>query len=291
MSEEPPQKIRKIDNNQIKIVKVVPIIDPKLTSETVPSTAFQALRLENKKVIGQIIGHLKELPEKFQHLKRVGKDGSVLIAESERIAHQIVSDLNNPNVRVEDLMTVHVPSIKPVTRRQFDFAKQLWSTGFHPNHEVEQVLDGSFLTANLKDYIIRWIQKAAELGDGCVAVQNDVVLSSGSSSSHPLGHPVMEMVGNIPKRSGSDYLGTGCDVFLINEPCAMCSMALVHFRIKRLFYVQNTDNGVLKEDGWQLHLERSINHHYDVFRVEIDRSSNTNNGLGFVMGSICTNSK
>ncbi|EGT34868.1 hypothetical protein CAEBREN_06913 [Caenorhabditis brenneri] len=101
----------------------------------------------------------------------------------------------------------------------------------------------------------------------------------------------MEMVGNIPKRTGSDYLGTGCDVFLIKEPCAMCSMALVHFRIKRLFYVQNTENGVLKENGWQLHLERSINHHYDVFRVEIDSSSNVNNGCDFVIESICTNSK
>ena len=77
--------------------------------------------------------------------------------------------------------------------------------------------------------------------------QSNSVLSSGCPSTHPLGHPVMEMVRNLRKRTGSDYLGTGSDVFLVNEPCAMCSMALVHFRIKRLFYVRNSKNGVLKD--------------------------------------------
>lgn len=76
--------------------------------------------------------------------------------------------------------------------------------------------------------------------------QNDSLLSSGRPSSHPLGHAVMEMVGSLPKRDSSEYLGTGCDVFLVNEPCAMCAMALVHFRIKRLYYVRKTDNGVLE---------------------------------------------
>lgn len=38
-------------------------------------------------------------------------------------------------------------------------------------------------------------------------------------------------------------------------------------------------------DGWQLHLEPSINHHYEVFRVEIPEES-------FEISKVsCTNSK
>lgn len=291
MIEEPPQKLRKIDDDLIKIVNVVPILDFKLSCDTVPSTPFQALRLEDKKIIGKIIGRLKELPEQFQHLKRVGKDGSVLIAECEEPAKNIISTLDHPDIKLDDLKTVLVPSIKPLTRRQFDFAKKLWPTGFHPNHEIEQALSGAFLTASFKEYISRWIQKTLELGGGCLSVQNGALLSSGSPSSHPLGHAVMEMVGNLPKRTGSDYLGTGSDVFLINEPCAMCSMALVHFRIKRLFYVRSTENGVLKEDGWQLHLEPLINHHYEVFRVQVSNNWDNNTFSSSVKSSLCTRSQ
>uniref|UniRef100_A0A8R1HI78 CMP/dCMP-type deaminase domain-containing protein n=1 Tax=Caenorhabditis japonica TaxID=281687 RepID=A0A8R1HI78_CAEJA len=243
--EEPAKKIRKIDF--CSEIKVIPILDPKLTANTVPSTSYQAISLDNKKVIGQIIGRLKELPERLQHLKRVGKDGSVLISESREGAEKIIDELGNGEVRVENLKTVQVPSIKPSTRRQFDYAKQLWPTGFHPDHEIERLLDGTFLTSSHREYISSWIQKAIEIGNGSIAVQDSVLLSSASPSAHPLGHSVMEMVGSLPKRSESEYLGTGCDVFLANEPCAMCAMALVHFRVKRVFYACESKNGVLKE--------------------------------------------
>ncbi|PIC42877.1 hypothetical protein B9Z55_009811 [Caenorhabditis nigoni] len=291
LTEEPPQKIRKLNSsietpNLVKL-EVIPILDPKLKCSEIPTTSFQAIQLENKRVIGQIIGRLKELPEEFQHLKRVGKDGSVLISENKNDSEQIVLDLGNPVVQLKNLKTILVPAIKPLTRRQFDFAKQVWPTGFHPNHEIERILDGSWLTESLKVYIIKWSQYAIDLKNGCISVQNDVLLSSGSPSTHPLGHAVMEMVGNLPKRTGSDYLGTGADVFLVNEPCAMCSMALVHFRIKRLFYVRSSKNGILKDDGWQLHLEPSINHHYEVYKVNLPENEDdirelsvpTNNSL------------
>uniref|UniRef100_A0A1I7SZ59 CMP/dCMP-type deaminase domain-containing protein n=1 Tax=Caenorhabditis tropicalis TaxID=1561998 RepID=A0A1I7SZ59_9PELO len=287
MQEEPPQKIRKINRSLVTRIEVVPILDPKLTCETVASTSFQALQLKSKKKL--IIGRLKDLPESFQHLKRVGKDGSILISQTEETAKEIISDLNSAEARIENLITVQVPSIKPSTRRQFEFAKQLWPTGFHPNHELEQLLDDSFLTPTFKEYISHWVQETLDIDNGCVAVQNNTLLSIGRPSNHPLGHPVMEMVKNLPKRTGSDYLGTGSDVFLVYEPCAMCSMALVHFRVRRLFYVHDSKNGVLKEDGWQLHLEPSINHHYEVFRVKITEDPETNHSSNSY--DSCKNSK
>jgi len=61
------------------------------------------------------------------------------------------------------------------------------------------------------------------------------------------------------------YLCTGYDVYLLQEPCLMCSMALVHSRAKRVFFLRNSDNGALAT-RFQLHSVRELNHHYEVFQ-------------------------
>ncbi|OWM86932.1 hypothetical protein CDL15_Pgr015968 [Punica granatum] len=63
------------------------------------------------------------------------------------------------------------------------------------------------------------------------------------------------------------YLCTGYDIYLAWEPCVMCAMALVHQRIRRIFYAfPNASAGALGSVQ-RLQGEKSLNHHYAVFRV------------------------
>ncbi|XWS24662.1 hypothetical protein CRYUN_Cryun27aG0001900 [Craigia yunnanensis] len=63
------------------------------------------------------------------------------------------------------------------------------------------------------------------------------------------------------------YLCTGYDIYLVWEPCIMCAMALVHQRIRRIFYAfPNPEAGALGSVH-RLQGEKSLNHHYAVFMV------------------------
>ncbi|KAL8133867.1 tRNA-specific adenosine deaminase TAD3-like isoform X2 [Apium graveolens] len=70
--------------------------------------------------------------------------------------------------------------------------------------------------------------------------------------------------GSTPERP---YLCTGYDIYLVWEPCIMCAMALVHQRIKRIFYAFPNPNAGALGSLHRLQGEKSLNHHYAVFRV------------------------
>ncbi|MQM08889.1 hypothetical protein Taro_041747 [Colocasia esculenta] len=63
------------------------------------------------------------------------------------------------------------------------------------------------------------------------------------------------------------YLCTGFDIYLVWEPCAMCAMALVHQRIRRIFYAFPNLNAGALGSIHKLQGEKSLNHHYSVYRV------------------------
>ena len=64
------------------------------------------------------------------------------------------------------------------------------------------------------------------------------------------------------------YLCTGYDVYLDCEPCAMCAMALVHSRARRVIFDRdNPGDGVLVS-SFKLHTITSLNHHYRAFRLK-----------------------
>ncbi|KAH8739214.1 hypothetical protein FG386_000690 [Cryptosporidium ryanae] len=63
------------------------------------------------------------------------------------------------------------------------------------------------------------------------------------------------------------YLCTNCVVYFSHEPCISCSMALVHSRVSRVFYLNRDEEKGFLGSKHKLHCVPELNHHYRVFRV------------------------
>ncbi|XP_031554072.1 probable inactive tRNA-specific adenosine deaminase-like protein 3 isoform X2 [Actinia tenebrosa] len=61
------------------------------------------------------------------------------------------------------------------------------------------------------------------------------------------------------------YLCTGYDLYVTREPCIMCSMALVHSRIRRVFYGCKDPSVGALGSKYRLHTQDGLNHHFEVF--------------------------
>ena len=106
-----------------------------------------------------------------------------------------------------------------------------------------------------------------EVPVGAIIVKDGVVIGRGSNA--PIGlHDPTAHAEIIAMREAAQYLGNyrlvDCTLYVTLEPCAMCSGAMQHARIKRLVYGASDPKTGACGSVIDLMSEEKLNHHTEV---------------------------
>lgn len=99
------------------------------------------------------------------------------------------------------------------------------------------------------------------------------------SEHHPLRHAVLNCIAEVarlrtvppfseitPSRNGADYLLTSMSLFVTHEPCVMCAMALLHSRVREVYFIYPRPRAGGFEGSFGVHSRRDLNHRFDAWR-------------------------
>ncbi|XP_014257381.1 probable inactive tRNA-specific adenosine deaminase-like protein 3 [Cimex lectularius] len=224
----------------------------------------------------------------LQHLKRVRGGTEILLCLADGIDDPI-EFLTNIGYNIafldEDILKIDVASEPPKTRKQFEQANKLWPCNFHEDKYVEKLVNNTYSEKEMEVHE-KWMRMALEChGVVIVDPKGGTCIASSSSKldEHPLQHSIMVAIDHVARSQGGGawghptveetllkghdgpYLCTDYYAYCFREPCIMCAMALVHSRVKKVFYSVPSKNGVLGT-SLKLHVVKALNHHYEVYK-------------------------
>ncbi|ORY08120.1 cytidine deaminase-like protein [Basidiobolus meristosporus CBS 931.73] len=244
--------------------------------------------------------------EKLEHVKRIRKDAvadgftlTVLLCATESIQEEELNQILKEQGMTELIQPKiqQVSKYPPLTRKQFDSWKSVWPLNYREDANRNPKISADELPnieSNMR-LAIEMLQKGKakdELPVGAVMVnpRTGKVLAqcydTRVSSGNPLNHATMNAIHSVAeilrqakctepevptKRKAEDddpvpYLCSEYDLYVTREPCVMCSMALVHSRIGRVFYAHENPTGGGLGSLYKIHTHHSLNHHYTVYR-------------------------
>lgn len=176
--------------------------------------------------------------------------------------------------------TVLVPSGNSFkNKNQYEHYNRIWPVCWYPHEELP--ID--------QNYVSHFIQHFKNISYQSIMSNQSIMSHQGCSNecfvidpirfqllvgifelnSHIL-HPIIDCITAVSKHTAkhhTNYICTGLDMFLTHEPCESCAMALIHGRVKRVFYLISGSDTFEKKF---FHENKSFNHRFLVYKIFID---------------------
>jgi tRNA(adenine34) deaminase len=118
--------------------------------------------------------------------------------------------------------------------------------------------------------------KIDEVPVGCVIVRNDKIIARAynkkENSNNPLGHCELIAITKACKKLKSWRLND-CDIYITLEPCTMCLGALIHSRIRNIYYGAVDPRFGAIEGAFNLLEIGKFNHHPNTYNLKSDKCS------------------
>lgn len=252
-------------------------------------------RVRDRRLTDEILSCLNQIypwPNSLKHVRRlhqIDNQLDILLYPTEH-SKPIEENLFLKYFQDQTRMT-NIPLTPCLLKWQYDSCiKDHWSNlAFRRNDLLEKCQLNRDLTEF--DQIILDLFKKMEEKNGqsshAIIVDNTtnrpLVGCGDYRTEHPLQHPTMVAIdylsshsnyhrenlleGFIENTSKEKYLLNNCSIYLTNEPCIMCSMALLHSRIENVYYIhKNVQYGSLGSI-YKLHSLKKTNHRFNVYHL------------------------
>jgi tRNA-specific adenosine deaminase 3 len=242
------KRIRKIEEERkMEYVKACAV-------EVVPEVASSYVKMASK---------MAKIPS---HLKRVRKiDGKIYVIT--QLCEQKL-DLKDIVDR-EKVIVVEVPKFAPITREQYEEAKAAWPCYFYPLKE-EKLKESELFTEYFERLLVSDKSEFSGCAGMCIIVDpsTGAIRSECRDDNDILEHGIFKAIEEVSK-SKIGYLCTGLDAYILNEPCIACSFAFVHSRIRRVFYIFNSNIGPFSK--LKINTNGSLNHRYLAYKLDYEK--------------------
>lgn len=208
---------------------------------------------------------------------------------------EYIREYADPDMREitsENIIKTEVPCNSPSTRElALEWSDLYWPISWKGNPNFQFLKETNFDITKEKQ-MIKNLLKELEVSCKTSSTKNtipvativvnpetDQIIASSSDcrSEHPLHHSVMAAIEKVAQREKarrkeleineeeSGYLLNGLVVYTTHEPCVMCSMGLVHSRIKRIVFLRPMESGGL-ESNYQMGDRSDLNWKFETWR-------------------------
>ncbi|KAI5185767.1 tRNA-specific adenosine deaminase 3 [Nematocida homosporus] len=248
-------------------------------SKNLTTTTWQAAQIPKQDASTKLRRLSEMFPTKPNHLKRAKpQENSLLIllaplVEFQQHQTELLAEMQTYGVTENNLVAVQVSSQEPESIEEQQQMARTWPCTFHPKPVVEldlttkaqvtKVLEQEH--ARIKEDQDSYKTKECSMV-ACILEETTDYQRFASKLESCFDHAILAMIRSISATT-EGYLCTGRTVVLINEPCILCAMALVHSRTKQVFVYghASADSPFFQHN---LNTISSLNHRFPVYHVE-----------------------